>query len=334
MNAETSMLAVRLHETGGPDELRADRVPIPAPGADDVLVRLDATGVNFIEIYQRSGVYPVDLPATLGGEGAGVVVEVGPDVDVLSAGDRVAWAGGGLGAYAEYAVIPASKVVPLPSGVSTRLGAAVMLQGMTAHYLASSAYALQRGDRCLVHAAAGGVGLLLVQIAKRRGAYVIGTAGTEEKAELARGAGADEVIIYSQQNFSAEVRRLTGGEGVQVVYDSVGRATFLAGLDVLAPRGMMVLFGQSSGAVEPIDPQLLNQKGSLFLTRPSLGHYVGTREDLLGRTRELFSWIEAGELSVRIAAEFPLANAAEAHRALESRRTSGKLLLRAGTVAA
>ena len=330
MSGESTMLAVRLHEPGGPEALRVERVPVPEPGEGEALVRIEATGVNFIEVYQRRGLYRIPLPATLGGEGGGEVAAVGPGVDEVREGDRVAWAGG-FGAYAEYAVVPAAKLVPLPAGVSPRLGAAVMLQGLTAHYLATSTYPLKEGDRCLVHAAAGGVGLLLVQIAKRRGAYVIGTAGTEEKAELARAAGADEVIVYTRQDFAAGVRRLTGGRGVQVVYDSVGRTTFLPGLDVLAPRGMMVLFGQSSGPVEPIDPQLLNQKGSLFLTRPTLGHYVATREELLWRAGELFSWIGAGELEVRVGAEFALGDVAEAHRALEARRTTGKVLLSVGT---
>jgi len=333
MDAERTMLAVRVHQPGGPEALAAERIPVPQPGAGEALVRLEATGVNFIEVYQRSGLYRVPLPVTLGGEGAGEVVALGPGVDEVAVGDRVAWALG-FGAYAEYAVVPAARLVPLPGGVSTHLAAAVMLQGMTAHYLATSTYPLREGDRCLVHAAAGGVGLLLVQIAKRRGAYVIGTAGTDAKARLAREAGADEVIVYTRQDFASEVRRLTGDEGVEVVYDSVGRSTFTAGLDVLAPRGMMVLFGQSSGPVGPIDPQLLNQKGSLFLTRPSLGHYVASREELLQRAGDLFAWIEAGELSVHIGAEFPLADAAEAHRALESRRTTGKVLLRAGPDAA
>ena len=324
-DAET-MTAVRVHEPGGPGALRVERVPIPRPAAGEALVRIAATGINFIEVYQRSGLYRVPLPVTLGGEGAGEVVAVGLGVDEVREGDREAWAGG-FGAYAEYAVVPASKLVPLPPEVSTRLGAAVMLQGMTAHYLATSTYPLREGDRCLVHAAAGGVGLLLVQIAKRRGAYVIGTAGSDEKAALAREAGADEVIVYTRDYFADEVRRLTDGRGVQVIYDSVGRTTFLPGLDVLAPRGMMVLFGQSSGPVEPIDPQLLNQKGSLFLTRPTLGHYTATREELLQRAGDLFAWIAAGELTVRIGAEFPLTEVAEAHRALESRRTTGKVLL-------
>lgn len=327
MSNVSTMTAVRVHEPGGPEALRVEQVPIPEPAAGEALVRIDATGINFIEVYQRTGLYKVPLPVTLGGEGAGEVVAVGAGVDEVRAGDRVAWAGG-FGAYAEYAVVPAARLVPLPVEVSTRLGAAVMLQGMTAHYLAHSTYPLREGDRCVVHAAAGGVGLLLVQMAKRRGAYVIGTAGSDEKAALAREAGADEVIVYTRDDFAAEVRRLTDGRGVQVIYDSVGRTTFLPGLDVLAPRGMMVLFGQSSGPVAPVDPQLLNQKGSLFLTRPNLAHYTAAREELLQRAGELFAWIGAGELTVRIGAEFPLAEAAEAHRALESRRTTGKVLLR------
>lgn len=330
MSAGDTMLAVRAHQPGGPEVLRPERIAVPEPGAGEALVRVEAAGVNFIETYQRSGQYPIPFPATPGGEGAGEVVAVCAGVDGVRAGERVAWAGGGLGAYAEYAVVRADKLVPIPDGVEARLGAAVMLQGMTAHYLATSTYPLRPGDRCLVHAAAGGVGLLLVQIAKRRGAHVIGTAGTEEKAELARSVGADEMIVYTRQDFAAEVRRLTDGRGVQVVYDSVGRTTFLPGLDVLAPRGMMVLFGQSSGAVEPIDPQLLNRKGSIFLTRPSLGYYTATREELLERAGDLFSWIESGDLSVRIGAEFALADAAEAHRALEGRRTTGKVLLLPG----
>ncbi len=329
MSDVSTMTAVRLHEPGGPEALRVERVLIPEPAAGEALVRIEATGINFIEVYQRSGLYKVPLPATLGGEGAGAVVAVGPDVDEVRVGDRVAWAGG-FGAYAEYAVVAASKLVPLPAQVSTRLGAAVMLQGMTAHYLVTSTYPLREGERCLVHAAAGGVGLLLVQMAKRRGAYVIGTAGSDEKAALAREAGADEVIVYTRDDFAAEVRRLTDGRGVQVIYDSVGRTTFLPGLDVLAPRGMMVLFGQSSGPVAPVDPQLLNQKGSLFLTRPTLGHYTATSEELLQRAGDLFAWIGAGELTVRIGAEFALAEVAEAHHALEGRRTTGKVLLRVG----
>lgn len=324
--APRTMRAVRIHATGGADALRVEDVPVPHPAPGAALVRVEAAGVNFIDVYKRTGLYPVPLPATLGEEGAGTVEAVGDGVDVVRAGDRVAWASV-LGAYAEYAVVPASKLVPLPAGVAAREGAALMLQGMTAHYLATSTYPLRPGDRCLVHAAAGGVGLLLVQIAKLRGAHVIGTAGSDEKAELARAAGADEVIVYTRDDFAAEVTRLTGGAGVQVVYDSVGASTFLRGLGVLAPRGTMVLFGQSSGPVAPVDPQLLNRKGSLFLTRPTLGHYVATRDELLGRAGELFDWMGRGTLALRIGAEYPLADVAEAHRALEGRRTTGKVLL-------
>lgn len=322
-----TMRAVRIHDTGGPEMLRIESIPVPRPRADEALVRLEASGVNFVDVYKRSGLYEIPLPATLGEEGAGTVVAVGENVHEVRTGDRVAWASV-LGSYAEYAVVPARKLVPLPADLPARVGAAVMLQGMTAHYLATSTWPLREGDRCLVHAAAGGVGLLLVQIAKRRGAWVVGTAGSDEKAALARAAGADEVIVYTRDDFAGEVRRLTEGRGVQVIYDSVGRSTFLPGLDVLAPRGMMVLFGQSSGPVAPLDPQILNRKGSLFLTRPTLGHYVATRDELLWRARELFTWIAAGELQVRIGAEFPLSEAAEAHRALEGRRTTGKVVLR------
>ena len=321
------MRAMRLKATGGAEALLEEQAPMPVPGPGEALVRLNYAGVNFIDIYKRTGLYKVPLPATLGEEGAGTVEEVGGGVTEVRRGDRVAWAGVG-GAYAEFAIVPAAKLVPVPLEVDTRIAAAVMLQGMTAHYLAASTFALGKGDRCLVHAAAGGVGLLLVQIAKRRGAYVIGTAGSPEKAELAKQAGADEIVIYTEQNFVEEVRRLTDGRGVQVIYDSVGQTTFLRGFDALAPRGMMVLFGQSSGPVAAIDPQLLNQKGSVFLTRPTLGQYVATREELLWRAGELFEWIGRGELSVRIGAEFPLAAVGDAHRALEGRQTTGKVLLR------
>jgi NADPH:quinone reductase len=326
MSKEGMMTAVRVHAPGGPEALQTERVPVPEPGLGEVLVRVEAAGVNFIEVYQRSGLYRIPLPATLGGEGAGKVVALGPNVRELAVGDRVAWAGG-FGTYSEYAAVAAPKLVPLPDGVGTRIGAAVMLQGMTAHYLTTSTYPLREGESCLIHAAAGGVGLLLVQMAKMRGARVIGTAGSEEKAKVARAAGADEVIVYTRQDFVAEVHRITGGEGVHVVYDSVGNSTFLKGLDVLAPRGMMVLFGQSSGSVEPIDPQILNQKGSLFLSRPSLVHYTGARDELLHRANDVFRWIEEGKLDVRIGAEYPLPRAADAHRALEGRRTVGKVLL-------
>jgi NADPH2:quinone reductase len=321
------MRAVRVHQSGGPEVLRYEEVPTPEPGAGEALVELEASGVNFIDIYKRAGLYKIPLPATLGEEGAGKVVAVGVDVTEVRVGDRVAWASV-LGSYAEFALVPASRLVPVPSEISATQAAALMLQGMTAHYLACSTYALRPGDWCLVHAAAGGVGLLLVQIAKKRGARVIGTVGSDEKAELAREAGADDVIVYTRQDFVQETKRLTGGRGVDVVYDSVGRSTFLRGLDVIVPRGMMVLFGQSSGPVAPIDPQTLNQKGSLFLTRPTLHHYVASREDLLWRAREIFTSVATGELALRIGAEYPLGAAAEAHRALEGRRTTGKVLLR------
>jgi len=320
------MLAIRVHAPGGPETMQADELPRPEPGAGQALVRLDAAGVNFIDVYKRTGLYPNPLPLTRGEEGAGVVEAVGEGVTGVRVGDRVAYTNVGA-SYATQVVAPAERLVPVPDGVSTRDATAVMLQGMAAHYLGTAAYPLGAGDSCLVHAAAGGVGLLLVQIAKRRGAFVIGTAGSDEKAALARGAGADEVIVYTRQDFVAEVRRITGGAGVQVVYDSVGRSTFAGGLDVLAPRGLMALFGQSSGPVEPLDPQLLNRKGSLYLTRPTLGHYVATREELEGRARDLFGWMRAGELRVRVGAEYPLTRAADAHRALEGRQTTGKVLL-------
>ena len=321
------MRAIRIHTTGGADVMAEERIPVPVPGAGEALVRVEYAGVNFIDVYKRSGQYKVTYPATLGEEGAGTVEALGDGVTEVVLGDRVAWASA-LGAYAEYAIVQTAMLVPVPRRVDSRTAAAVMLQGMTAHYLSASTFPLKQGDECLVHAAAGGVGLLLVQMAKRRGARVIATAGSEEKAALARHAGADEVVIYTHQDFVAEVRRLTGSRGVHVVYDSVGQSTFLGGLEVLAPRGMMVLFGQSSGAVAPIDPQLLNQRGSLFLTRPTLWRYIATREELLWRSGELFAWIGRDELAVRIGAEFLLAEVGEAHRALEGRRTTGKVLLR------
>ncbi len=321
------MRAMRVHAPGGPEAITLDQIDRPAPGAGEALVRVEWAGVNFIDVYKRSGIYKVPAPFTLGEEGAGVVESVGAGVSEVKPGDRVAWASV-IGAYADYAVVKTARLVPVPRDVDTKLAAAVMLQGMTAHYLAASLYPLKAGDRCLVHAAAGGVGLLLVQIAKRRGAFVIGTAGSPEKMELARKAGADEVINYTSQDFAAETKRITGGRGVQVVYDSVGKTTFLGGLDVLAPRGVMALFGQSSGPVAPLDPQVLNQKGSLFLTRPTLAHYTATREELLWRAKDLFDWIGRGELTVRVGAEYALADVAEAHRALEGRRTTGKVVLK------
>ncbi|HET7790025.1 MAG TPA: quinone oxidoreductase [Gemmatimonadales bacterium] len=320
------MKAIRISATGGPEALRLEPVADPAPAAGQALVKLEAVGVNFIDVYHRTGQYQTPLPFTPGQEGAGTVTAVGPGVTLVRPGDRVGYTGT-LGAYAELAVVPADRLVPLPAGVTARQAAAVLLQGMTAHYLATATYPLQAGETCLVHAAAGGVGLLLCQVAKLRGARVIGTVSTEEKAALARSAGADDVILYSQRDFVAEVKRITGGAGVQVVYDSVGRTTFLKSLDVLRPRGMIALFGQSSGAVEPLDPQLLNRKGSLFLTRPTLFHYVATREELLSRAGEVLEWVARGALRVHIGRELPLAEAAEAHRLLEGRKTAGKVLL-------
>jgi NADPH2:quinone reductase len=320
------MKAVRFERHGGPEVLELAEVARPEPRAGEALVRLEAIGLNYIDTYHRSGQYNVPLPYTPGGEGAGIVEAVGDGVPDLQVGDRVAYANV-PGSYAEYVAAPAEKLVKIPHGLGTKTAAALMLQGMTAHYLAFSTYPLQEGDTCLVHAAAGGVGLLLAQMAKRCGARVFGTVSTAEKAELAKDAGVDEVIRYTEQDFEQETRRLTDGQGVQVVYDSVGRTTFAKSLNCLAPRGYLVLFGQSSGAVEPTDPQVLNQKGSLFLTRPSLGHYLLTREELEWRASEIMAWAAAGELSVRIDSEIPLEDAAEAHRRLESRETAGKVLL-------
>jgi NADPH:quinone reductase len=318
--------AIRVHQTGGPEVLRYERVERPSPGPGQALVKVDAAGVNFIEVYQRTGLYKVQLPFIPGSEAGGTVIEVGSQVSTVKVGDRVA-SQGFAGSYAEFSLASADRLVSLPDGLSTRVGAAVMLQGMTAQYLACSTFPLSPGHTCLVHAAAGGVGLLLCQIAHSRGARVIGTVSTEEKAALAREAGAHEVILYTQQDFQTETMRLTGQGGVDVVYDSVGRTTFAKGLDSLAPRGMMVLYGQSSGPVDPIDPQILSQKGSLFLTRPTLGHYVATREELRQRAATVLGWVADGTLKVRIGREFPLAAAAEAHRELEARRTTGKVLL-------
>ena len=320
------MKAIRVQSPGGPEALRYEDVPQPSPAAGQVLVKVEAAGVNYIDVYQRTGLYKVATPFTLGQEAAGVVTAVGPGVTDPKVGDRVAYTSI-LGAYAEYAVVPADRVVVLPDGVTARQAAAALLQGMTAHYLACTTYPLKAGDTCLVHAAAGGVGLLLCQIASRRGARVIGTVSTREKAALAREAGARDVILYTEQDFEAEVKRLTNGLGLQVVYDSVGKTTFEKGLNCLTRRGMMVLYGQSSGPIASFDPQVLSQKGSLFLTRPTLAHYITTRAELVARAGEVLSWVKSGTLKVRIEHEFSLAETAEAHRALEARKTTGKLLL-------
>lgn len=321
------MRAIRIHETGGPEVMRLDEVPAPQAGAGEALVEIAAIGLNYIDIYFRSGLYKAPLPMTLGLEAAGTVQAVGDGVTALAVGDRVAWTGV-PGAYAEMAVVPAARLVKLPDTLSFRDGAAAMLQGMTAHYLACSTYPLQRGDTCLVHAAAGGVGLLLCQVAKMRGATVIATVSTDAKAALAREAGADHVILYSQDDFVTGVRQATGGAGVHVVYDGVGATTFDKSLDSLRPRGMMVLFGAASGPVPLFDLQQLNNKGSLFITRPSLFHYITEERELRERAGDVLGWIAAGKLRLRIEADFPLANAADAHRALEGRKTTGKVLLR------
>jgi len=320
------MKAVRIHAPGGPEVMRYEDVPAPAPKAGEAVVKVEAAGINYIDVYFRSGQYKAELPLTIGMEAGGTVSAVGSGVTDVKVGDKVAYTGV-VGAYAEYATVPATRLVALPAGLTPKQGAAAMLQGMTAHYLACSTYPLKPGDSCLVHAAAGGVGLLLCQIAKMRGARVIGTVSTEEKAKLARQAGADEVILYTTQDFEAEVKRVTGGQGVNVVYDSVGKTTFDKGFNCLRPRGMMALYGQSSGPVGPFDLQVLNAKGSLFVTRPSLNHHVATRDELVQRAGELLGWIRDGKLKLRTEFEFPLKDAAEAHRALEGRKTTGKVLL-------
>ena len=300
--------------------------PTPTPGAGQALVKIAASGVNFIDVYFRTGLNKAELPFTPGNEASGVVDSVGAGVTVVKPGDRVAYAMP-RGSYAEYALVPADQLVPLPATVDMNTAAAAMLQGMTAHYLTHTTWPLKPGDKCLVHAAAGGAGRLVVQMAKMLGATVYGTAGTDAKAAIAKEAGADEVIVYTRDDFAVEVKRLTGGKGLDVIYDSVGASTFLKGLDLLRPRGMMALFGQSSGPVLPIDPAILNPKGSLFLTRPSLMHYLLTREELLWRAGDVLDWIGSGKLKLRVEKTYPLADAAEAHRDLEGRRTAGKLLL-------
>jgi len=301
-------------------------IPIPQPKPNEALVKIQAVGVNFIDVYNREGRYKQALPFVLGQEAAGTVAAVGSDVRGVAVGDRVAYTML-LGSYAEYAVVPADRLVKIPSGVTEREAAAAMLQGMTAHYLAYDTYPLKRGETALVHAAAGGVGLLLVQMAHNLGARVIATVSTEEKAKLARAAGGDEVILYTQTDFEAETKRLTDGKGLHVVYDSVGKTTFEKGLNLLRPRGMMVLYGGSSGAVAPIDPLVLTQKGSIFLTRPSLGAYIVTSEELQRRAEAVFNMIRDGKLKLRIEHVYPLSEAQQAHRDLEGRKTTGKLLL-------
>lgn len=320
------MKAIRVHETGDVSVLRYEDAPMPEPKEGEVRIKVEAAGLNFIDTYHRMGWYPLPRPFILGQEAAGVVESVGAGVTDFQPGDQVAYCMA-QGGYADYAVAPARLVVKVPPGVSSQQAAAVMLQGMTAHYLTHSTYPLKSGDIALIHAAAGGTGALVVQMAKMLGAHVIATVGSEEKAVVARTAGADDVIVYTKQDFEAETKRLTGGKGCQVVYDSVGKSTFEKSLNCLRPRGYMVLFGQASGQVEPLNPQVLNQKGSIYLTRPSLGAYIATRDELLWRANDLFSWLAAGKLAVRIDKSFPLAEAAAAHTYLEGRNTKGKVLL-------
>lgn len=320
------MLAIRIHETGAADKLRADDLPVPSPGAGEVRFRVEAAGLNFIDTYKRSGLYPMTLPFVVGQEAAGVVTAVGAGVADFRVGDRVATVSAS-GAYAQEVIAPAAQLVRVPAGVESKVAAAVLLQGMTAHYLACDTWTLKPGDTALVHAAAGGTGLLLTQIAKLRGARVLATVGNDEKAALAREAGADAVCVYTRENFADAARVFTGGRGVDVVYDGVGKATFEGSLNSLRPRGMLVSFGNASGAVPPFAPLLLSQKGSLYFTRPTLAHYTLTAAELSARASDLFQWIAAGLLRVRIGATFPLAQAADAHRALEGRATTGKVLL-------
>ncbi|MCL4531964.1 MAG: quinone oxidoreductase [Actinobacteria bacterium] len=320
------MKIIRVHQLGGPEAMLLEEAPVPEPGPGQVLVKIEAIGVNFIDIYNRSGLYKNPLPVTPGNEGAGTVEAVGSGVAEVKTGDRVAW-GMNIGSYAQYRVISSDRLVTIPAGLSFQDAASVMLQGMTAHYLAISTYPLKAGDSCLIHAAAGGLGQLLCQVAKIRGARVIGTVGSPAKAEIARQAGADEVILYRDQDFVARTRELTGGAGVQVVYDTVGKDTFAGSLDSLARRGMLVLVGQASGPVPPLDPGVLNVKGSLYLTRPSLNAYVATRDELLWRAGEVLGWVASGKLRQKIDRTYPLAEAAAAHEALSSRETAGKLLL-------
>ena len=320
------MKLIQVAEPGGSDNMNLVEAPVPKAGPKQALVRIRAAGVNFIDVYFRTGLYKADRPIMLGNEGAGTVEEIGPEVTEVAPGDRVAYAMS-RGSYAEYAVVPAANLVKIPDHLDFPSAAAIMLQGMTAHYLTHSTYALKAGDSCLVHAAAGGAGGLIVQMAKMLGARVFATVGTKEKALIARAHGADETIVYTEQDFEAEVKRATAGRGVDVVYDSVGKTTFDKSLNCLRPRGIMALFGQSSGPVPPFDPSVLNVKGSLFLTRPTLGHHVLTREELLWRANDILNWLDQGKLKLRLYRTYPLADAAQAHRDLESRQTTGKLLL-------
>jgi NADPH:quinone reductase len=320
------MKAIQVKQTGGPEAMELAELPVPHPKANEALVELAASGVNFIDVYMREGRYPAPLPMILGQEGAGVVTALGAEAKSVKVGDRVAWSGV-LGSYAEYVAAPVAALVPVPQGVSDQDAAATMLQGMTAHYLSHDTFPLKAGHTALVHAAAGGVGLLLVQMAHHLGARVIGTVSTEDKAKLARAAGADEVILYTHADFEAETKRLTNGAGVDVVYDGVGKATFEKSMNSLRPRGMLVLYGASSGPVPPVDPMVLSHKGSIFMARTTLAHFTATREELLARSAAVFGMIAAGKLKIRIGHTYALAQAQQAHRDLEGRKTTGKLLL-------
>ena len=320
------MKAIQVQKTGGPEALTLVDLPVPKPKPNEAVVKIAAIGVNFIDVYFREGRYPAPLPFVDGQEAAGTVTEVGSNVTAVKPGDRVAYTGV-IGAYAEYAAVPADRLVHVPDKITDQQAAAAMLQGMTAHYLVNSTYPLKKGETALIHAAAGGVGLLLVQMARNIGARAIGTVGTEEKAKLAREAGADEVILYTQQDFEVETKRLTENKGVHVVYDGVGKSTFEKGLNVLRPRGYMVLFGGASGAVPPFDPIALSQKGSLFLTRPSLVNYIATREELEQRSNDVLGSVAAGKLKLRIGHVYKLEEVQQAHRDLEGRKTTGKILL-------
>ncbi len=326
VHAESAMKAIQIYETGEPEVLRLAELPIPQPGPGQVLIRVEAVGVNFIEIYFRKGTYKAALPLTPGSEAAGTVEELGPGVTGFTAGDAVASVGV-LGSYAEYALVAASALVKIPDGLSMQQAAAAMLQGMTAHYLSHSTYALKAGETALIHAGAGGVGLLLTQMAVRLGARVISTVSTPEKADLSREAGASEVILYTEQEFEPEVKRLTGGKGVDVVYDSVGRTTFESSLNCLRPRGLLALFGASSGPVPPFELIQLSNRGSLFITRPTLWHYLATRAELEWRSGDVLGWVAKGELKLRTESLYPLSEAAQAQMDLEARRTTGKILL-------
>ena len=320
------MKAVRVREYGGPEAMSYDEIDIPSIGENDVLVKIEASGINYIDTYQRSGLYQIPLPATLGLEAAGTVTETGSNVSSFQSGDRVAYTSV-PGAYADYAVVPEEKLVNLPDGVDFNQGAAAMLQGCTAHYLCKSTYEVKAGDRCLIHAAAGGVGLLLIQMVKNAGGFVIGTVSTEKKANLAKSAGADEVILYSEQNFETEVKRITEGAGVNVAYDSVGKSTFQKSIDCLSKLGYMVLYGNASGPVTEFNPATLGPKGSLFLTRPTLFDYTADRESLEWRTSDVFNWIAEGSLNLRVEHFYALADAQQAHKDLEGRKTTGKIIL-------